>query len=445
MKPTIECIAYQPAVCEDRATTLQLLVRLHAPNTPQRKRPDLNVGLAIDRSGSMEGEPMANAKRAGCHLVRRLESSDMISVVSFDNITDALTPCRPVDDGVTVVERLETLFARGGTDLHRGWLDTCHQVERGASRHRLSRVILLSDGQANQGLCEPARIAAEVAEWQRRGITTSTVGLGLSYNEDLLDAMARAGNGNFHHVGDPKEIEPAFHVELQSLLSCFGREVSLDVAGLDGVELLRVVNPLKRTPKGRAKLADLVHGNPIDVVMEFSVPAQTRVQDLVHFRLAWTDVESGRRHTMKHSLRLPVVPMGQLVEFPLNTEVLRKRAVQLAARVLKQAAKAIERHDHAGARQALQDGLAALREAGRSEELEQHVRQLTGMLRGLDTGSYSEVRKQAVSSSSSFSMGSMGSVLLSSGVKRWLELPEDQRTPEKLNEMMGFNSPSQAS
>jgi Ca-activated chloride channel family protein len=365
----------------------------------------------------------------------------MISVVSFDYCSEVLVPCALVDDGSTVVRRLETLFARGSTALHQGWLDTCQQVQRGASKHRLSRVILLSDGQANAGLVDSGRIAAQVAEWQRDGITTSTVGLGLGYNEDLLSAMAQAGNGNFHHVANPRDIEPSFHVEMQSLLNCFGREVSLDVAGLNGVELIRVINPLQRTPKGRAKLADLVHGNPIDVVMEFLVPAQMEEQDLVRFRLAWTDVQTGHRHAMKHSLRLPVVPHGQLAEFPVNVEVMHKRAVQLSARVLKEAARAIERSDIATARKALEKGLESLREAGDSPELRQHVEQLSRMLRSLDTGSYNEVRKQAVSS---FSSVSMGSVVLSGGVRQWMALPEHERTPEKLNELMGFLNPPQS-
>jgi Ca-activated chloride channel family protein len=433
MKPTITCLAHTPAVCSDRLTTLQLLVRLDAPRAQRRGRPELNVGLAVDRSGSMSGEPMENARRAACHLVRRLEPGDHASVVSFSCTAEVQVPCRRVGDGTAIVQKIESLFASGNTALHQGWLEACQQAVKGASKRRLSRVILLSDGQANVGLLDPQRIAAQVAEWQRHGISTSTVGLGIGYNEDLLAAMARAGNGSFYHVARPGDIESTFHVELQSMLAAYGRAVSLGVETLSGVRLLRVLNPLPRTSRGRRKLSDLVSGHTIDVVMELEVPPMRGERDLLELRLAWTSVETGEREVMTHRLRLPVVPFGQLSEFPRCPEVMQKRAVQLSARVLKEAAKLIDKRDHEGARAALRAGLDALHEAGPAPDLQYPIEQLNRMLEGLNSGSYNEVRKQATFSSTSWSSSSM---CLSGFVREWMALPEAERSPERLNELM---------
>jgi Ca-activated chloride channel family protein len=435
MTPNVQLMAYQPAVCSDRSTTVQLLVRLRAPKVDVRKKPCLNVGLCIDRSGSMSGQPMQRALEAGSHLVQRLEPSDYISVVGFDNVVEVPTNCRQVGlDPGSILDRMRSLTARGGTALHQGWLESCSQVDKGAANGRLSRVLLLSDGQANEGLVDPIRIAAQVADWQRKGISTSTIGLGQGYNEDLLAKMARAGNGSFYNVQTPEDIISTFQVELHGMFSTFGQAVSLGVEPAEGVELLQVVNPLERTEKGRLKLADLVHGSPIDIVMELLVPALSGAQDLCRFRLAWTDVQTGERQQTHHELRLPVVPHGQLSEFPLNHEVAQKRALQMAARILMEAVEAIDRRDTTAATSALKFGLHVVSEAGFSPELDDMARQLKALLKSLEIGAVGAVRKQASFYSSSTSLGS---IALSGGIREFMALPAEERTPEKLQELMG--------
>jgi Ca-activated chloride channel family protein len=434
MQPNVELLAYQPAACSDRSTTLTLLVRLRAPRVEMRRKPCLNVGLCIDRSGSMSGLPMQRALEAGKHLVQSLDPTDYVSVVAFDSSVEVPTQCRQVGlDSRPIVDRLQALFARGGTALHQGWVESCRQVDRGVANGRLSRVLLLSDGQANVGLVDTQRIAAQVADWQRRGISTTTIGLGEGYNEDLLSAMARAGNGNFYNVRTPEDIASTFEVEMHGMFSTFGQAVSLGVEAQSGVEVLQVVNPLERTEKGRYKLADLVHGNPIDVVLELLVPAMLTEHDLCRFRLAYTDVQTGQRHHTHHTLRLPVVPAGQLSEFPLNPEVLQKRALQLSARTLQKAVALIDLNDTVGAKAALQSGLDLLSQAGTSAELADTANQLRQLLQSLERGAVGSVRKQATYYSGSVSLSSIS---LSGGIREFMALPAEERTPEKLNELM---------
>jgi len=76
-------------------------------------------------------------------------------------------------------------------------------------------VLLLSDGQANHGERRPQIIAEHVRGLTGHGVSTSTVGLGRSYNEDLMRAMADAGDGNFEHIEDPAQLPAFFESELQ--------------------------------------------------------------------------------------------------------------------------------------------------------------------------------------------------------------------------------------
>lgn len=442
MKPTIEFTAYLPAVCNDRETTLQLLVRIASPALARNHRPELNLGLSIDRSGSMLGEPLAHALSAGAQLVRQLRSTDWMSVVAFDERVEVPSGVSEVGSGKQILQRLKRITARGATDLHRGWLESCLQVEGAQKLRRLSRVILLSDGQTNEGLVDPARIAAQVADWQRKGVSTTTVGLGLHYNEDLLSEMAKAGCGSFYHVEDSSQIESYLALELQGMFRTFGQGVSLSVEGLGGVELLRVFNPLEGTPTAGFSLSDLIHGCPLEVLLEFRVPKRDH-GDVCRFRLEWNDLDSGERQHIEETLRLPVVPFGQLCEFGVHEEVRQKQVIQLTAKALQDSVRQLDARDPTGARTTIKVALQTLHKAGHSPEIQENIENLTKLLAKIDAGSLASVRKVATSSSSSMSLGNFGSVTLSGrGFREFLALPESERTPEKLQELMGW-SPGQ--
>lgn len=434
MKPSIQLIPQRPVVCHDRQTTLSVLVRARAPRAEVTKKPNLNLGICIDRSGSMDGSPILRAKEAGCHLVGRLDPTDLVSVVAFSDVIEVLASSREVGlTGHTLIDRLLNLSACGGTALHEGWVESAHQVQRGAGKGRLSRILMLSDGEANVGLTDPTRISSEVAKWSRRGISTTTIGLGAGYNEDLLSQMARAGNGNFHHVRTPQDILSTFQMELHGLFSTFGSDVSFGIQGKNGVELLRVVNPLEKSSQGRWKVADLAHGHPLELVLEFLVPAVAREVDLGEVNLRWTDVQTGEVCETSEVLRLPVVPYGQLSEFPPHPEVTRKKALQEATCLMRDSVELMGRQNYSQAEAKLKEAVSSLVQFEETPEVKSTLEQLQQLLADLERGQTAHVRKQA---SSYYGSCSSGSIVISHGFREFMALPEDQRTPEKLKELL---------
>lgn len=336
-------------------------------------------------------------------------------------------------NGREVVRRLLALTAQGNTALHEGWVEAAHQTDRGVRRGRLSRVMMLSDGEANVGLTEPSRIATDVARWRARGVSTTTIGLGEHYNEDLLSQMASSGGGNFHHVRTPQDILTVFQTELQALFSTVAQSLSFGISPQNGVELLRVVNPLEQNCDGRWEVADLAHGHTLELVFELLIPPTPREVELCEVNLNWHDLETGELHRTKTMLSLPTIPHGQLSEFPLHSEVTRKRAVQDAVRLIHQAAEFMGRRDQGQAKKALQEGISSLQLVDSSPEVEDTLKQLRKLLSDLDRGHTSEARKHASSYSS---LSSASSPVMSRGIKEFIALPEEMRTPEKLREIM---------
>lgn len=106
-------------------------------------------------------------------------------MVQFDNRVQRLWPAVPLGDGDAVRGAISRIHAGGNANLHGGWLDGASSLGEAAGSG-LKRVILLSDGGANEGVVDSDEIAKQCAEWAAKGITTSTYGLGNNFNEDLM-------------------------------------------------------------------------------------------------------------------------------------------------------------------------------------------------------------------------------------------------------------------
>jgi Ca-activated chloride channel family protein len=304
-------------------------------------------------------------------------------------------------------------------------------------RGRINRVLLLSDGGANLGVSDPRLLAQQAAAWQLRGITTTTIGLGAHYNEDLMTAIARAGKGNFHHVQTPADIVTTFQVEMLGLQSTFGLDVRLGIEPCEGVRIAEVINLVERDSEGHLKLADLVHGCPIEVALDLSVQPHLLEKDLCRFQLSWWDIEADARRHVEARLRLPLVPRGQLSEFPVNPEVAQKRAIKASARFLQTAIEKIDARDKAGARAALQSGLSLIRESGSSPELADMAKQFQRLLTQLDQGDSGGARKMASYTSSSVSLSSVST---SRAIRKFIALPAEERTAERWEQLQREDS-----
>ncbi|MEB3264582.1 MAG: VWA domain-containing protein, partial [Synechococcus sp.] len=281
----------RPAVALDRPCRLDLLLTITPPEIPaadlQRPRPPLNLALVIDRSGSMAGQKLSYARKAARFLAQQLTSRDRLAIVSFDQLVEVHVPSRPAGDPQPFLEAINRIHSRGATGLFDGWLEGAKQVAAHLDPAALNRVLLLSDGEANQGLTDPREIAAKVGGLTQRGISTSAFGLGDGFDEDLMGAIAGAGDGTLAFIDSPARLEDLYASELQGLATTLGRRVSLGVRPKNGASNLDVLNDLPLTEYGNHQLPNLRAGQEIHVGLRLQLPAWAPNQEIASVRLAW--------------------------------------------------------------------------------------------------------------------------------------------------------------
>jgi Ca-activated chloride channel family protein len=353
--PTINLIPLREVVSSDSPTTLDVLVRIIPPEPEiELERPALNIGLVIDRSGSMGGQKMEYARQAACYAVEQLLPTDRVSVTIYDDQVETLVASTPAANKANITHQIKRIHSRGSTALHAGWVQGGIQVSQHLNPKYLNRVILLSDGLANVGETNPDVISSDVHGLAQRGVSTTTMGIGDDYNEDLLEAMARSGDGNYYYIQSPQQLPNIFARELQGLMATIGTTVSLGIEPQGDITLGEVLNDLDVNVNGRYSLPNLVIGNPIEVVVRLKVPPMAQESGLCYFRLAWNAPEQQTRQKLRVALRLPAVSSAQLREFPFNPEVQQQVALMMAARAKNEAVQLADRGNYEAASQLLQ-------------------------------------------------------------------------------------------
>ena len=210
--------------CQKGAVTpIGVMVEITAPTAPvveaTKPRSPKALVFVVDRSGSMEGARLDAARSAIMDTVPRLAETDWISVVAFDHHAQVVVPMQQVRGAnrADIVNQVRALRSGGTTNIEAGFNLAVSQA-RLAPRGVEANVILLSDGQANSGITAAAELGHLAARAVEHFVTTTTIGIGAGYDENLLDAMADSGQGNHLAAVEQAEVIGALQSEIDNLL-----------------------------------------------------------------------------------------------------------------------------------------------------------------------------------------------------------------------------------
>jgi Ca-activated chloride channel family protein len=339
-----------------------MLVSLEG-ETPVRRAP-INVSLVLDRSGSMSGAPLEAAKAAAERFASFLTAQDRLSVVVFDGAVQAVFGPAPGGDPAAAAA-IGRVQPGGSTNLSGGWLMGRKLVERGTVEGT-NRVVLLTDGQANVGVVEPAKLVGLAENGASRRVTTTCIGFGESFNEDLLEPMARAGGGNYWYVESDDQMAGIFEGEIEGLVALAAQNVEVEVRlahpRVAGVSFLQSY-PVQQTPEGgwKVMLHDLYATSPRAIALMFHVED---LRDLGKVQLGEVRVEADVVSEVGIEHRTIVMPVFANLDGEDHVEPTVEQTFLLfqAARAREEAVRQADHGEFEGAAASLREAAAALME-----------------------------------------------------------------------------------
>lgn len=322
-------------------------------NNTEKKRIPLNLSLVIDRSGSMSGDKIKFVKEAAKFAVDNLTPDDYVSIVAYDDVVEILQQATRVTDKQSIKNKIDKLYDRGSTNLMGGTMEGYTQVKANYRKDYINRVLLLSDGLANAGITEPSKIKEIVRNKNYEdGISLSTFGVGLDYNEDLMTAMAESGAGNYCFINNPETIASVFNKELAGLLNVVAQNIKLSVTLPAGVSVEKVYgySYAQNANKVNIQLRDIFSEETKGILLRFKIADNAKGKLPFTAAFEYDDAINGKHTTAQLEKDLqPVNESTTYLSF-FNEKVMQQVVLYKANDDLEMAMREIDNGDYEKAR-----------------------------------------------------------------------------------------------
>lgn len=268
----------QPYVKANQKNTTFLKIALTGNalvNNTRQVRPSVNVALVIDRSGSMSGQKLQRAKESALLAVDLLSSNDILSIVTYEDDVNVVVPATKLTDKNMVRQRIQNIQAAGSTALYAGVDKGASEISKFLNKNRVNRVVLISDGIANVGPSSPSELAALGQRLSHQGMSVSTVGLGLGYNEELMVRFAQSSDGNHAFAENSTDLAQIFQAEFEDVLTVVAQDITIQIDFFDGVTPLRVLgrDAVIKDQRLTTKLSQVYGEQEKYILVEVALPA----------------------------------------------------------------------------------------------------------------------------------------------------------------------------
>ena len=318
----LEMSTPHPVIKANRKNTVFVKVALTGFEMKNSKRPPVNVAIVLDKSGSMAGDKMRKAKMAAINAVNRLQANDIISIIAYDNGVQVLVPATKVSDKEAIIKQIQSLDAQGGTALFSGVSKGAAEVRKFIKKESVNRVILLSDGQANQGPSSPAELGELGVSLIKENISVSTIGLGNGYNDDLMIRLASKSDGNHIFAETPQQLIAAFNRELGDVLSVVAQEIVININCAPGVRPVRVLGREAEIQEQKV----LVHMNQINskqekfIILEVEIPSADSgsTQKIASTSVSYSNMQTKVSHSLSSQLAVRFSKDQKLIDKSLD-------------------------------------------------------------------------------------------------------------------------------
>jgi Ca-activated chloride channel family protein len=282
-------------------------------------------------------------KSAAIKAIQQLSDDDRLGVVSFDSyVTTVVTSTLATPDAkAKAIASINALQPGSSTALHAGWKGAAEMVCQNLDPKMVNRVLLLTDGEATDGIKDVQTLSKHAGTMAEHGVTTSTFGVGDQYNETLLQGMAESGDGRYYYLEGDANFERLFAEEFQGMSRLYGSDVRLRVHA--AAATLELYNDLPVTPQGW-KLPNAVH-EKVEYYLVTLKPSKVP-SDSLDFIVAYDYKYEGVVKTVNLEHTLEVVKEKVFSSLKANDTVAKKQLELETARAKEKAMEALDRGDY---------------------------------------------------------------------------------------------------
>ncbi len=320
-------------------------------------RPPANVAIVLDRSGSMSGQKIEQAKEAAIQAVRRLGAKDIVSLVAYDHQVRTIIPAQQAKNPEALVALIRKIGVGGNTALYAGVNQGAAEIRKNLKGEYFHRVILLSDGLANVGPSTPDDLARLGRALIKEDISVSAVGLGQGYNEDLMTKLAQEGQGNLYFAESAKELPGIFDAEIGDALSVAARRTVIRIKLEDGVRPVRLIGRqgVIRGNNVEVEINQLYGGQEKFALLEVEVSAgkANENKDLARVAVDFEDAFSGEAVSQKSAIGCSFSQEEEKVAASTNQKVAEAYVDNQVAEAKERAIKLADKGQHKEAVQEL--------------------------------------------------------------------------------------------
>lgn len=368
----------------------------HRIDAPQNQCPGDEYSWIPEQRYKAYTTKLERVVDAVIEAIGQLQKTDRFSVVSFSSNSTVV-----VESGFATktfkenaISALKNLRAGGGTALHDGWKLGAEQVCKHLESGFVNRVLLLTDGEANIGIKDSDTLASHTNGLAGHNVSTSTFGVGSSYNEDLLQTMSDAGDGQYYYLDEPESISLKFEEEFSGLSQLFAKSVKFELSTNTGEVIL--LNELVQKD-GIWSLPNGINGLDQYMVLRIKLPATKGLKELsLNAKLYYKDL-SDKDIVIKQTFNVPFATK-KAFDTAIESANVATRALKLvAAKAKREAMAALDSGDYSKSRSLLEGASGMLSASAYSMSLCDETSALNGLVAMGDSGCDSKVlRKQAL-------------------------------------------------
>ncbi len=303
-------------------------IGLNSPIDPKSLvRPATDMVLVVDVSGSMGDAGKLDYVKQGLHiLLDELEPGDRVGLVTYETEVHVLATLEGEASREELHGLVDSLLPGGTTNLYGGLETGLAMAARASDPERQSRVVLLSDGLPTAGNTDPEAIRSMAESYVLEGVGLTTIGVGQSFDVDLMRSLAERGAGNFYYVEDPQAVQEVFAEELDYFLTPIALDLTIQLRSGSAYRLKNVTGAVNwrvedfggsiwipavflasrtedatdATPMGRRG-----GGSSFFVETEPASGTDSPLAEMVEVVLTYRDAETGEEHTQSILVRAP--------------------------------------------------------------------------------------------------------------------------------------------